>query len=269
MLQTLPNSTAVWSALLTLTALSCSELPSGPAESGSLSTRGVTLADWTADGYASASAQSAIRDIARTGANTLVLIITAYQDDPSGANLSADPQRTPTPAAVQTAMGVAATEGLDVVIKPHVDLESGAWRGTIAPTDVDAWFESYEAFVLPVAAFAEANGARCLVVGTELAGTIAHESHWRDLIEKVRGIFSGGVMYAASWDEASLVGFWDALDYVGVDFYAPVTARADASRLEILEGWQEWMRRLEILHKLAGRPVVLTEIGYRSVDEAG
>lgn len=254
---------------MTLAVLSCSELPSGPADPGSLATRGVTLADWSANGYAGASAQTAIRDIARTGANTLVLIVTAYQDDPAGANVSADPQRTPNPAAVATAMGIAAAEGLDVVIKPHVDLESGAWRGTIAPADTDAWFEAYGAFVLSFAAFAESNGARQFVVGTELAGTITHESHWRDLIKQTRDAFSGEVLYAASWDEASLVGFWDALDYVGVDFYAPVTYRADAGRLEILEGWQEWIRRLEILHKLAGRPVVFTEIGYRSVDEAG
>jgi hypothetical protein len=66
-----------------------------------------------------------------------------------------------------------------------------------------------------------------------------------------------------------MVGFWDALDYVGVDFYAPVSGRNDAGRVEILKGWQPWLYRLEILHGLAGRPIVLTEIGYRSVDGAG
>ena len=93
-------------ALLAMFA-SCSDLPTGPADTGSMATRGVTLADWTADGYASASAQSAIRDIARTGANTLVIIVTAYQDDASGSAVSIDPLRTPTPSVVATAIATA------------------------------------------------------------------------------------------------------------------------------------------------------------------
>ena len=232
-------------------------------------TRGVTLADWTADGYGSASAQSAIRAIAQTGANTLVIIVTAYQDDASGSVVSIDPGRTPIPSAVATAIATAASEGLEVVLKPHVDLESGAWRGTIGPSDPTAWFQSYEAFVLPIAAFAESNGVDRFIVGTELGGTIGHEKRWRDVIARVRGVFSGEITYAASWDEAGLVGFWDALDYVGVDFYAAVSPRTGAGRLEVLRGWQEWIRRLEILHGLAGRPILFTEIGYRSVEGAG
>jgi hypothetical protein len=45
--------------------------------------------------------------------------------------------------------------------------------------------------------------------------------------------------------------------------------RADTHRLEILRGWQPWIERIQLLHKLTGRDILLTEIGYRSIDGAG
>jgi hypothetical protein len=89
------------------------------------------------------------------------------------------------------------------------------------------------------------------------------------LIERVRRVYGGEVVYAASWDGARRVGFWDAVDMVGVDFYGSVTRRRDPGRLEILSGWQPWLERLRLLHELTDRPLLLTEIGYRSVDGAG
>ena len=84
----------------------------------------------------------------------------------------------------------------------------------------------------------------------------------------LRAAFSGELSYAASWDEAHLVPFWPELDLVGIDFYYPVARRPDAGRVEILAGWQPWLARLERLHRQTGRPIVIAEIGYRSVDGA-
>ena len=53
-------------------------------------------------------------------------------------------------------------------------------------------------------------GVDQLVVGTELAGTLEHEGEWRTLIATVRAAFEGELVYAASWDEAPMVPFWDA-----------------------------------------------------------
>lgn len=234
-----------------------------------MNVRGITLADWTPDGYALPAALSAIEDIAAVGANSVVIVVTAYQAGESASEVLADPRRTPTETSVELAVGRARTAGLRVIIKPHVDLDTGEWRGKISPNDPGAWFESYRAFIDPWAEFAQAQGVSQFVVGTELAGTISYEADWRSLIDGLRSRFSGQLVYAASWDEARLVPFWDALDRVGVDFYAPVTTRRDPGRLEILVGWQHWLERLHLLYKQTNRPIVLTEIGYRSVDGAG
>jgi hypothetical protein len=59
------------------------------------------------------------------------------------------------------------------------------------------------------------------------------------------------------------------MDYIGIDGYFPVSKRHDSGRFEILAGWQQWLPAIERLHKNSGKPVLFTEIGYRSIDGAG
>ncbi|MGH7729887.1 MAG: glycoside hydrolase family 113 [Candidatus Eiseniibacteriota bacterium] len=256
-------------AMVLLAACACTRLPTGPVQRFVPPDRGVTIVDWTRDGYATAAAQASLEALAATGANSVAIVITAYQSHRSAAALRGDDARTPSTAAVEQLVRSARTLGLRVALKPHVDLEDGSWRGHIAPIDPAAWFGSYRAFLLSWAALAQSLGVEQLVVGTELAGTIEHEREWRVTIAAVRAACSSELLYTASWDEAARVPFWDALDLVGVDFYSPVTDRPNAGRLEMLAGWQPWLERLERLHRRAGRDILIAEIGYRSVDGAG
>lgn len=229
----------------------------------------MTLVDWTANGYSRPSALLAVDDIAALGTNRVVVVVTAYQTGVTADVVRSDPDKTPTEDAVGASASRATALGLDVVVKLHVDVDTGEWRGNIRPGDVEHWFESYGSFVRRWADWSAANDVQQLVVGTELAGTIEHEDRWRDLIGDVRSSFNGEVAYAASWDEAWKVPWWDAVDRVGVDFYAPVAERTNAGRVEILAGWQVWLDRLHLLHRQTGKLLLLSEIGYRSVDGAG
>lgn len=256
-------------ALLLTASLACTTLPTGPSAASVPPVRGITLVDWTADGYGTRTAEIGVLTMATTGANTVVIVVTAYQADRASSRVRSGDPRTPTPAAVRRIIGVAKAQGFRVALKPHVDVDDGTWRGHIAPSDPAAWFESYRAFLVPWAALAETLGVDQLAVGTELAGTSPEEGQWRRTIDAVRTVFRGEILYAASWDEAGRVPFWDAVDLVGVDFYFPVEERSDAGRLEILAAWQPWLDRLERLHRQTGREILLSEIGYRSVDGAG
>jgi len=249
--------------------VSCERSPTAPAASRPGGVRAITLVDWTADGYARPAADASIQVLAATGANTVVIIVTAYQTDPASSVIRADDPRTPTPASVAQAITWARALGLSVSIKPHVDLDDESWRGRIDPASPAEWFASYREFVLAWASFAATHDAAQFVVGTELAGTLQHATEWEETIRGVREVFSGELVYAASWDEAGRVPFWREVDIVGVDFYFPVARRARPGRLEILAEWQPWLERLQLLHRQTGRPILLTEIGYRSADGAG
>jgi hypothetical protein len=263
-----PCERTILTALL-IVVPGCESLPTGPAEGLPPAMRGITLVDWTAGGYAEPSAATAIASIRATGASQIAIIVTGYQSHAASSQVRADPARSPTPSSVRAAIDAAGRQGLGVVLKPHVDLEDGRWRGSIAPDDPARWFESYQQFLLPWADLAQAGGVETFVVGTELAGTLAHAEAWGQVIARVRKRFDGRILYAASWDEADRVPFWPDLDGVGVDVYVPVAARENPGRLEILARWQPWLARLERLHARARRPIYFTEIGYRSIDGAG
>lgn len=256
-------------ALSALFHLSCEQLPSGPARASTSALRGFALTEWSHDGYSSGSAGAAITRIRSLGSTHLMLLSTAYQDSRGSSTVGADSSLTPTLSSLRDAAAAAASEGLLLAVKPHVDIRDGTGRSLIDPEDPTRWFESYREFLLPLAELAESVGAVQFVIGTELAGTLEHEAEWSRTISMVRTRFTGAITYAASWDEAALVPFWDEVDLVGIDAYFPITVRRDAGRFEILSGWQLWLDRLEHLHRQTGKPVLLTEIGYRSVDGAG
>ncbi|HET9888184.1 MAG TPA: hypothetical protein VFR10_11805 [bacterium] len=257
--------------IVVLRGTGCEELP-GPEDdiaSPSMTTRAITFTDWTATGYATSAAESSLEDLAATGANTVVFLVTAYQQTSRSSTLGGYFDLTPTDLSVLEARAVAGRLGLHPALKLHVDVVDGSWRGFIDPANPQLWFEAYEDFAIRWADFAETYGFTELVVGTELATLSRRTAEWRHVCESVRAVFSGKLIYAASWDEAENIEFWDALDAVGVNFYNRVANRPDCGRLELLAGWQPWLARLELLHERTGLPIVLTEVGYRSRDGAG
>jgi hypothetical protein len=248
----------------------CEQLP-GPEDdllSPSMTTRAITFCDWTTDGYATAQAEASLEELAQTGANTVVFLVTAYQETSHSSILGAYGGLTPSNIAVLQARAVAGGLGISPALKLHVDVADGSWRGFIDPENPQLWFEAYEEFAVRWADFAETFGFTELVVGTELATLSRRETEWRHVLQSVRAVYSGKLIYAASWDEAENIEFWDALDAVGVNFYCPVADREDCGKLELLAGWQSWLDRLELLHEKTGLPIVLTEIGYMSRDGA-
>jgi hypothetical protein len=236
-----------------------------------MATRGITLADWSRNGYGDAEGLNSVVDVSRTGANSIAFVVTAYQGDSGSLEVRIDPQRTPSAQSVANAIVRAKSLSfpMAVTLKPHIDLDDGTWRGEISPADPSAWFDSYRVFLFEWVELAAAMNVEQFVIGTELAGTLEHESHWRELIRDVRRVYDGEITYAASWDEANLVPFWKELDIVGVNFYAPVSGRPETGRFDILVAWQPWIDRLRLLHKKADRDILITEIGYRSIDGAG
>ena len=163
--------------------------------------------------------------------------------------------------------------GLRTLLKPHirlVDEVPGQWRGTVgfdSEADWAAWEADYRAFILHYARLAAAEGADLFSVGVELQrAAVARPAFWRNLIDSVRAVYDGPLTYGANWDgEATAVAFWDRLDYIGVHAYFPLTTRADADVEALVSGWRSPRRRLEALCARWERPVLFTEVGYRSI----
>jgi hypothetical protein len=97
------------------------------------------------------------------------------------------------------------------------------------------------------------------------------DRHWRRLIAEVRQVYRGKLTYAANFDQYRQVGFWDALDFLGVNAYfklrgeIPPAGDRDGLYRLLLAGWRGVLgemndfRRARRLEKM---PAIFTEIGY-------
>jgi hypothetical protein len=162
--------------------------------------------------------------------------------------------------------------GMKVTLKPHIWVRNGEWPGALKWENDETWrrwFASYRSFVLHYATLAERDGYDLFVLGTELkSATACDQACWRGLIEDVRHVFHGPVTYAANWDEAAQVPFWDALDYVGIDEYAPLVKKRGAREPELCAAWNTLAKDLEALSHRTGKRILLTELGYRATRDA-
>jgi hypothetical protein len=160
---------------------------------------------------------------------------------------------------------------IQVLLKPHI-WTRGGWSGTIAmksEADWAAWFADYREFILHYADLAERSGAEALAVGTELGGTTRREREWRSIIAEVRRRYHGSLVYCANWaEDLEGVQFWDALDWIGVQAYYPLSARHDPTTADLVQGWRKPLADLEAAARVWGKPVVMTEVGYHSLDTA-
>jgi hypothetical protein len=131
------------------------------------------------------------------------------------------------------------------------------------------WFESYAAYVLPYARDAQVAGADMFCVGREMDSTVVkRESDWRALVSRIRTEFAGPLTYSANFDTWQGIAFWDALDFIGVSAYFPLSGRPDPPLAELEAGWDRALAPLEAASRRWGRPVLLTEAGFPSIPNA-
>jgi hypothetical protein len=158
--------------------------------------------------------------------------------------------------------------GIRTLLKPHLWVRHGGWSGDIAMADANEWarwFASYEAFILHYARLAESRHFEALAVGAELARATEHTAEWKRLIARVRAVYHGRLTYCANWDrEVERIGFWSDLDFIGVQAYYPLANGDHPSRAPIDESWRRIARRLEALAHRTGKPIVFTEVGFKS-----
>jgi hypothetical protein len=220
------------------------------------------------------------QELAATGVNWAGVLVTWYMASADSTEMVADVLRTPTNEAVRQTIRDLRARRLKIMLKPHVDVQDGTWRGTIRPRSASAWFASYRVFLSHYAAMAQEEGVELFCVGTELAtmSGAAHAAEWGAVIAETRGLYRGALTYAANanvpGDEFTSVSFWRSLDLLGLDVYTPLTTRTNPTRPELE---QAWTRNRDGNNMVAayrnwqaawGKPAIFTEIGYRSGDGA-
>lgn len=252
--------------------------PSGPADF-SVSKKGITYASWQTSQWLGLDSKSSLDDLRGTGANYVAVVVTQYMANGTANTISRDASKTASNAAVVAAIQDIHSRGMKVMLKPHVDVVGDLWRGSIAPSNVAAWFSSYRSFINEYATLAQANGVELFCVGTELKSmTQGKTAEWTAVINDVKSRFSGsgGLTYSANAnlpnDEFAAVGFWNQLDFIGVNLYFPLTAGNSPTLNQLKSAWSQskddfnMLQTLWDFREVIGKDILVTEIGYQSAD---
>jgi hypothetical protein len=158
---------------------------------------------------------------------------------------------------------------IQVLLKPQVYVP-GSWTGDLTfstAAEWEKWEAEYTDYILRMATLAEAQTVALLCVGTEFKkGVVERTAFWHELIQKVREVYSGKLVYAANWDAYQNVSFWRDLDYIGINAYFPLDPETTPSVAVLKKAWLPVFKEIQDYQRNIGRPVIFTEFGYLSVD---
>lgn len=172
---------------------------------------------------------------------------------------------------IETCINLAHKNGLKVMLKPQVWIR-GAWVGHLEfekEEDWIIWENSYRDYIMSFIDLAVRYDIDMFCVGTEFESSVnKREKFWRRLIAEVRQSYKGKLVYSSNWDTYEKVPFWDALDYVGISAYFPLTDMNNPMKLYLSYKWRSITNKLRKFSKRQGRKVLFTEFGYLSVDGA-
>lgn len=213
-----------------------------------------------------------VEEIHDLGASHVSLLIAWYQRDVNATNISSKRGKTVSDARLRETIRAARAHGMEVMLLPIVLLEEEGeddWRGSLAPSDMERWFDVYTRQLLALAELAAEEDVALLSVGSEFASLEKEEDHWRRVCERVRAAYPGELVYTANWDTPDRVGWWDAVDHMGISAYYELAVPGDTTTTGTLTQqwgtWRQWLLRQRDLHA-PGMPILFSEVGYPSLE---
>lgn len=213
-----------------------------------------------------------LRDL---GVTHLTLVSFGWQEAVDATEIEVDTSKgwySESHAGIRTLARQADALGMDLILKPHLwvggydELQNRSTIGYESAARWREWEAEYRRFLMTYARLAEVVDADVLVLGTELTRSATERpDFWRELVSDVRSVYDGDLTYAANWHKAyKRIQFWESLDYVGVQAYFPLTDATSPSLATLRDGWQSHWDQLVEVHKRTGKPILFTEVGYRS-----
>jgi len=237
--------------------------------------------------YGTEKARESLYHLYTTGANWVSIVVTQYQLTFNSTTIFPlyTPIYTPeytyltaTPADLSSIIDYSHSLSLSVMLKPQIDLTEDPthWRGDIGTNFTDTqwldWFASYGDMLLEYTQLAETHRVEMVSLSCELITASAREKEWRELIAKVRKIYSGKLTDSANWGYLNATGgeatnktWWDAVDQIGIDAYYPLLDNvSNPTMQELIKAWEPAVERGRNLTSYWKRPLAYTEIGYCS-----
>lgn len=220
-------------------------------------------------GYGSAACVETLQQVRQLGGTWVSITPFGRIWDlrPSGIDPTFEASFRDNRRAVQKAIEDAHAQDLQVMLVPHLWVESGGWRGEIdfeTEQEWAHWADAYRRFVLLWAELARDTRVELFSVGVELRSwvTSSHAPSFFEVIGAVRSVYPGPLTYAANWDDAETTPLWSALDVIGINAFYPLADEPGAGLQQMLAQSAKLSEEVGALSARWDKPVLFTEIGY-------
>ena len=225
------------------------------------------------NGYSGNMAACSLDTLCHTGGNAIALVPYSYMRDPESPSFLPFMRRHPgteTDEGIIYCMYQAQQRDMFCMLKPQLWLGRGSWPGDVhmrSDADWEAFFDYYHRWMRHYALLATMYDADAFCTGVEFArATQERPEDWRRLVNRLRGMYSGIITYAANWgEEFQALAFADALDVVGLNCYYPLGKRDSMDQQQLQKAFTGRLVQIQRQSKKWGRPVWLTELGYASL----
>lgn len=206
------------------------------------------------------------------GINWVCLPVVNWQDTYHSTNIYSDHLATPTDRDVMAFIELSHKRGKKVCLKPIVESKDHMWRAHIGFPDLNmedmdvywkAWFISYKNFLLHYAELAQELNVEMFCIGCEMLGTEHRKYDWLYLIDEVRRVYKGKIIYNTNHDHEDDQEWFDALDYIGTSAYYPV-GKDGLNKESMIRNWTEIKWRLDAIAAQRNKKYIFMEIGCRS-----
>jgi len=216
------------------------------------------------------SYKQAIDEIHASGARSISFFVTNYQED-IRANYIYLNRRAIEISRLSEIIKYAHQKGLSVFLFPTLHIQHlghKEWRGVLKPQDPELWWKNYTQLIRFYTDLAREYQVEVLSIGSELCAMESDYDHWSKIVRYARKNYPGLLTYSANWDHYHDIAFMKEMDFLGINAYFGLTQKTDPTLQELLDAWKPAKQRIEEAYNEYKRPIIITEIGYPSVDGA-
>lgn len=97
-------------------------------------------------------------------------------------------------------MSSLASDGYHVILEPYPFINNGLVGETEwNPTDMDLWFSTWDSILGELSVYAQSNNITALYIATNYVHMESFVDKWTTIIDNVRGVFNGKVIYRTNW----------------------------------------------------------------------
>jgi len=229
---------------------------------------GITLSMHSFD-YANYSYKNTLKEIKATGSPWVCLNFKLYQDSINATTIEIPRDGSDFWMRLDSTIIEAKNLGFNIAILPIVLLKKSKpkeWRGKLKPTNLDAWFNSYEEMLGSIINNVSIDKVDLFFIGSEFSSLQNKEKYWLTIINSIRLQYNGLLTYSTNWDALTTVSFANYLDLLGINGYYSLTNQKNPSLKKLVNGWKKIKLRIENSLKHYQTPYFFSEIGYTSQD---